>query len=131
MLKKYCLSFVVFVAVIAIFTGCGSTRFVSQKEKVTLLGNPTTGYMWEYTIKDDSVVTVAENVKNLGRENEIGTPSLFEYSIKSLRPGKTELRFEYRKPWEKNSKSTETYVYGIFVAESGKVKVTEIKEKGN
>ena len=87
--------------------------------------------MWEYTIKDDSVVTVAESVKNLGRENEIGTPSLFEYSIKSLRPGKTELRFEYRKTWEKNAKSSETYVYGIFVAESGKMKLTEIKEKRN
>ena len=113
-----------FCFVIMGFSSCASTRFKREEETIKLKGNPTTGYNWFYEISDDSIIAVEGYVKYLGDEMVVGAPSMFTYTITSLKPGQTTLRFEYKRPWE-TVEPIETKEYIITVAENGKIKIEE------
>ena len=51
--------------------GCKSAAFKTSEKNLELRGNPTTGYAWIYTVSDDSVIQVDEDIKYLG-DNGIG-----------------------------------------------------------
>ena len=105
-------------------TSCTSTRLQSDETTIQMKGNPTTGYNWFYEISDESIITVEENVKYLGDDMIVGAPSMFTYTITSLKPGQTTLHFEYKRPWE-TVEPIETKDYYITVTENGKIKITE------
>ena len=108
----------------ALFASCVSTRFASEEKTIQLKGNPTTGYNWFYQISDDSVIAVEEYVKYLGDDMVVGAPSMFTYTITSLKPGQATLHFEYKRPWE-TVEPAEIKEYIITVAENGKIKIEE------
>lgn len=111
---------------IILFVGCKTTSFKSQEKRLELMGNPTTGYTWTYIISDESIIQVSEDIQYLGKGEVTGAPSLFLYRIESLKPGKTKLRFEYKRPWEKN-KPDQVRFYEVTVRENGKINMNEKK----
>ncbi|MBO4318976.1 MAG: protease inhibitor I42 family protein [Treponema sp.] len=103
-----------------VFASCSSTQFKSSKKKIEMEGNPTTGYTWVYTIEDESIVCLEQKTKYLGSRNMSGAPSLFTYTVISLKPGTTKITFEYKRPWEdKPAEKTKTYT--VTVDERGKI----------
>ena len=116
--------FLIIMCAFALFTSCVSTRFASEEKTIQLKGNPTTGYNWFYQISDDSIIAVEEYVKYLGDDMVVGAPSMFTYTITSLKPGQATLHFEYKRPWE-TVEPAETKEYIITVDEKGKIKIEE------
>ena len=114
----------IFGFVIISLSSCASTRFQSEETTIQMKGNPTTGYNWFYKISDESIIAVEENVKYLGDDMIVGAPSMFTYTITSLKPGQTILHFEYKRPWE-TVEPIETKDYYVTVTENGKIKITE------
>ncbi len=111
-----------------IFTGCTTTKgFKSDETKLYLKGNPTTGFSWILYIEDASIVDKEESSEYLGADGVVGAPSRFCYTIRSLKPGNTTLRFEYRRPWEKNP-PLELHIYDISVETDGKLLIQERTE---
>ena len=106
----------------AVFSSCSSTHFKSSKKKIEMKGNPTTGYTWFYTIEDESIVRLEQKTKYLGSRNMSGAPSLFTYTIISLKPGTTKITFEYKRPWE-DKPAEDTTIYTVTVDERGKIEL--------
>lgn len=109
-----------------IFEGCKSIAFKSSETRLELRGNPTTGYTWIYTIGDESIIQIDEDIKYLGKEGMVGAPSLFTYTVRSLKQGNTNLKFEYKRPWE-NKQAEEVRFFEVTVKENGKISMTEKK----
>ena len=109
-----------------IFAGCKSASFNSSEKILELKGNPTTGYTWIYTIGDESIIRVDEDIQYLGKEGLVGALSLFTYTVRSLKQGNTNLKFEYKRPWE-NKQAEEVRFFEVTVKENGKINMTEKK----
>lgn len=92
-----------------IFAGCSSKKIEAEnpseieKADIILSGNPTTGYTWEYTIEDESVIEINENIVYLGKDGIVGAPSSFNYKILPKKTGETKIHFIYHRPWEEDS----------------------------
>lgn len=121
-MKKIC----ILLLFCLIFEGCKSIAFKSSEKILELRGNPTTGYTWIYTIGDESIIQVDEDLKYLGKEGMVGAPSLFTYTVRSLKQGNTNLKFEYKRPWE-NKQTEEVRLFEVTVKENGKISMTEKK----
>ena len=109
-----------------IFAGCKSASFNSSEKILELRGNPTTGYTWIYTIGDETIIQVDEDIQYLGKKGVVGAPSLFTYTVRSLKQGNTNLKFEYKRPWE-NKQAEEVRYFEVTVKENGKINMTEKK----
>lgn len=110
------------------FTGCTTVKgFKSDETNLYLKGNPTTGFNWIMQLDDPSIVEVEESSEYLGADGVVGAPSRFCYTIRSLKPGRTTLHFEYRRPWEKNP-PLEVRIYDISVETDGKLHIQERNE---
>ena len=110
-----------------ILTGCTTVNgFKSDETKLYLKGNPTTGFSWILQIQDSSIVEIEESSEYLGADGVVGAPSQFCYTIRSLKPGNTVLRFEYRRPWEKNP-PLELHLYDVTVEKDGKLILQELE----
>lgn len=109
-----------------LLAGCKSVSFNTNEKTLELRGNPTTGYTWIYTVEDDSIILVEEDIKYLGQDGVVGAPSLFTYTIKSLKQGKTTLKLEYKRPWEDKA-AEEIRYFVVTVKENGKIILTEKK----
>lgn len=107
-----------------LFAGCSTTSFKSDKTTLELNGNPTTGYTWLYSIGDETIISVDEDVKYLGAKGVMGAPSKFTYTIKSLKAGNTSLKFEYKRPWE-DKEAEEVRLYDVNVKENGKIELKD------
>lgn len=122
--KSACLWILICGIMGTVTISCASAKFRSDTKTIELKGNPTTGYTWVYEIEDESIILIDEKIKYLGKKNMVGSPSLFTYTIKSRKPGTTELRFEYKRPWEDKS-AEEKVTYSVTVDESGKIEIGE------
>ncbi|MBQ7159395.1 MAG: protease inhibitor I42 family protein [Treponema sp.] len=107
-----------------LFAGCMSDDFKTDTTKIELTGNPTTGYTWNYTLSDNTIIQVEEDIQYLGAQGLVGAPSRFVYTIKSQKPGTTSLKFEYKRPWETEAPE-EVRLYAVTVTTDGKINVEE------
>lgn len=102
---------------------CSTVKFESNTKVIELEGNPTTGYLWVYSIEDDSIIKVEEESQYLGNDGVVGAPSLFKYIIKSVKAGSTSITFEYKRPWEDSM--LKKVHYEVKVKTNGEIVVTE------
>lgn len=91
------------------FVSCASNKnvqFVScpatENARISMIGNPTTGYSWEYSQNPDGIVSVQESQTYLGEGEIVGAPSRFDYVLSPVKDGETTLTFVYRRSWEKD-----------------------------
>lgn len=116
--------FILILMLSSLFLSCASSKFSSRKTQIQLKGNPTTGYTWIFEIEDESIIRVEEDIQYLGKDGIVGAPSLFTYTVHSLKPGSTMLKFEYKRPWEEKEPA-KTCLYEITVSEDGKIILNE------
>lgn len=104
---------IIYIAVIAaaIITSCATSAKaeVEPTLSIELEGNPTTGYIWDYTAEGSGEIEIAE--ERIEKTSELlGAPSIFYYSFRGVKEGNVTLIFEYARPWEDGEKLyTEIY----------------------
>jgi len=106
------------LAVTAVDKGKTLTVKVGQEIIVSLKGNPTTGYSWSLAGIDGQAVALDGEVKYKEDRHPagmVGVPGMFHAKFKTLKPGKSTVRLEYRRPWEKDVKPVETFEVTVSV----------------
>jgi inhibitor of cysteine peptidase len=99
----------------------GTTLELAKRQRLTirLPANPSTGYSWEETAPPQAAVLKAgrpaefESAPNPTRMVGVGGTTVFHYTATG--PGQTQLRFEYRRPWEKGVPPVQTVQYTVSV----------------
>ena len=72
-------------------------------------GNITTGFAWYYTGKDtvDGVELKKNDYVTEQRDRIVsGAPGIFRFYFEAKKAGRHELKFEYKRPWEKDVEPT-------------------------
>lgn len=72
---------------------------------VALESNPTTGYGWALDGKEDATVVRKVSDEFVGKPHPpgmVGVGGTERWTFQAAKPGKTALRFIYRRPWEKD-----------------------------
>lgn len=109
-----------------VFGSCTSAKVEKSSAnentaKITLEGNSTTGFSWEYSQNPDGIVEISETETYLGKGDIVGAPSRFDYVLSPVKDGETTLTFIYRRSWE-TEPPAETKSYKVTV-KAGKVSV--------
>jgi inhibitor of cysteine peptidase len=95
------------------------TAKVGQAITVLLKGNPTTGYSWDWAgvigdaVAKDGDVAYATDKHPPGM---VGVGGMFTAKLKAVKPGKSTVRLEYRRPWEKDVKPQEDDIFTVTVS---------------
>jgi inhibitor of cysteine peptidase len=85
--------------------------------RVTLDGNPTTGYTWHYTISDGSVLAlVSGSYTAPGSSDAVGAGGSYAWDFKALKAGETVVTFKYYRDWEGEASADKTAVYTVTVS---------------
>ncbi len=84
---------------------------VKAAEEFVILadGNITTGFAWYYTGKDtvDGVELKKNDYVTEKRDRIVsGAPGIFRFYFEAKKAGRHELKFEYKRPWEKDVEPT-------------------------
>jgi len=98
--------------------GKSLTVKVGQEVVVLLKGNPTTGYTWLLAGIEGPSVALDGKVQykeNPHPEGMVGVPGMFQAKFKAFQPGKSTVKMEYRRPWEKNQKPIKTFEVSLSV----------------
>ncbi len=106
---------------VTVLAGC-SGKFEEKTKILNFNGNPTTGYTWTYEVEPEGIIDVLSDVTYLGDWDTVGAPSLFTYTLTSLKEGNCDLVFSYKRPWEKKKPEKEIK-YKVTVTKSGKIKM--------
>jgi inhibitor of cysteine peptidase len=78
---------------------------------IVLPANPTTGYGWQVEADDAFLALLSQEFEPAGAA--VGAGGLEAFHFRALQPGSTELRFQYRRPWE--SQALETRHYPVII----------------
>lgn len=103
-----------FIALLMTLTACGSaavkldeqdngqTVEVNSGDKITITleGNPTTGYSWELSEFDASVVEPAGEADYKSDSKLLGSGGVYTFTLNALAPGATTMKFIYHRSWE-------------------------------
>lgn len=73
-----------------------------QKLEIKLAGNPTTGFNWEVSEIDDSIIKQSGEAEYKSDSDLIGSGGMFTYSFEAVQPGTTTLKLIYHRSWEKD-----------------------------
>lgn len=75
-----------------------------EQFSVVLESNPTTGYQWSAQYDKEIIKLIDDKYEPLNKNQQIvGAPGKQMFVFKALKKGKTELKFEYARTWEKDS----------------------------
>lgn len=121
--------FVVTLIAVILLVACGSSATGLSEEdagrtvelragdslEVTLVGNPTTGYMWEVGSVDAAVLTQVGEPEFKADSDLIGAPGTITLRFEAVAPGETDLQLVYRRPWEEGVAPLETFEATIVV----------------
>lgn len=110
--KNFLLGLFASLALGTFIVGCTSTTAgdsqnmvnatVGETFTLTLRGNPTTGYSWEATEVPSEVLLTEKHYEQDKTETMmVGVGGTFHFHFKAVKKGEANIRFEYRRPWEK------------------------------
>jgi len=107
---------------------CFSKSVILTEEKTTatvkkgslftieLASNITTGYTYEKSqVYDPEKVQLVKWAYKPPETKLLGAAGQEIFTFKALRPGQTEIRLTYRRPWEKESAGQQTLVFKITI----------------
>ncbi len=115
MKKTLLITSLLIVAVLGL-TACGSSTVkvgeeangqtieltTGQKLQIKLVGNPTTGFNWDVSEIDESVIKQSGEAEYKSDSNLIGSGGMFTYNFEAVQPGVTTLKLIYHRSWEKD-----------------------------
>ena len=83
--------------------------------------NGGTGYSWIATGYDESIVKMAEQrTRPIRGTDAVGAPQLHTMNFVGVKPGRTRITFELRRPWETTEPPAQTRRTTIYVIEAPK-----------
>jgi predicted secreted protein len=121
---KIALKCLFLVVVSGILFGCAGGQAVSLKDadngktiemkvgqalKVSLGGNPTTGYNWYVASVDAAILQQAGEPGFKASSSALGAGGVITLSFQALKAGQTPLLLEYKRIWETGVPAIETY----------------------
>lgn len=86
-----------------------------QDLKVELEANPTTGYSWEILTSDGGVARAIGEPEYASSSAAVGAGGLQTFRVRALSEGKEEIKFRYRRPWEKGKEPAIIYTVHLTV----------------
>jgi len=104
--------------------GCNSHRTISIGEaengktveintgdtlKISLTGNPTTGYNWYVSSVDTQVLTQMGDPSFVASSNAMGAGGIITLTFQAPIAGQTSLQLEYKRAWETGVNPLQTY----------------------
>ncbi|MRH89014.1 peptidase inhibitor I42 [Nocardia sp. SYP-A9097] len=91
---------------------------IGQGLTVRLTANPSTGYLWELTQLDQSMVRQdggAEYEQDASPRDMVGVGGTSIWRFTARAPGATRLVLEYRRPWEQGIEPAERFTLNLNV----------------
>ena len=89
---------------------------VSDKIRVELCSNPTTGFQWTYQITGGTVVKEEDHdFEEPEDERLVGAAGKEVWTFEAVDKGIAEVRMEYRRSWEGGEKAEWTYTMTVTV----------------
>ncbi|MFA5335156.1 MAG: protease inhibitor I42 family protein [Candidatus Omnitrophota bacterium] len=80
---------------------------------IELPGNPTTGYTWEVSSVDPSILHKLGDFKFSTNSNVIGSPGKMALRFRVVGEGRMTLALAYRRSWEKNVAPIKTFSVNV------------------
>jgi inhibitor of cysteine peptidase len=80
---------------------------VGETFAIALAGNPTTGYTWHATVDPGHLEVVGETFEPAGKGVGSGGQEVFRF--RALAPGSSEIKYEYRRPWDKKARESKRF----------------------
>jgi inhibitor of cysteine peptidase len=87
--------------------------------RITLPGNPSTGYDWQVAQGAAGYLKLVGEPTFKAESSLDGAPGMITYTFKALKAGDTVLVMKYAQPWEKDQPATETAAIAIRVVAKG------------
>ena len=99
-----------------LFSGCQDGKD-QMTAKITLEGNPTTGYTWVYAMSPEGIVreVSSEYIPDKTKDNVAGSGGKFVFVFEAISPGETEITFSYLRTWETGIPAIKTVIYRALV----------------
>jgi inhibitor of cysteine peptidase len=129
MKKTAILLFAILIAC-ATLLGCSSRRTISVGEaengksveinagdtlKISLAGNPTTGYNWYVSSVDKQVLTQVGDPTFVASSNAMGAGGIITLTFQASMAGQTSLQLQYMRAWETGVNPLYTYSLMVVV----------------
>ena len=84
---------------------------------VTLVGNPTTGYSWEATAFDDTVLEmIGEPGYAPDSDLVVGSGGVYTFTFEATAVGEADLSLVYHRAWEDDVEPIETFTVHVTVS---------------
>lgn len=115
-MKKFLFSIMAVLLCITM-TGCGGKKEQndSNRLKISLYSNASTGYSWSYTVSNEDIISISKYYDNSGcAKDVVGCGGNDVFTIKGLKPGKVTLSMKYAFV-DPDERETKTAIYEITV----------------
>lgn len=83
--------------------------------KISLDGNPTTGYNWVVSDLDGAILKQLGDPEFKSDSNLMGAGGKITLTFQAIAAGKTTLKLEYRQPWDTTTLPEKTYEVNVEV----------------
>lgn len=104
------------MALMLVLTACGSSTVkvsndangqtielsAGQILEISLEGNPTTGFNWEVSEIDESVIKQSGEAEYKSESDLLGAGGTITYTFEAVQPGSSTIKLIYHRPWEKD-----------------------------
>jgi inhibitor of cysteine peptidase len=87
---------------------------VGDDLEIALPANPTTGYVWEVSSLEPTVLK-QDKAEFLPGDNAIGSGGMDVIKLHAINEGKSELAFIYHRPFEKNKPPLNTFEINLII----------------
>ena len=71
-----------------------------SRVSIKLEGNPTTGYLWDLTECDQTILAQSSEVDYKSGSSLVGAGGIYTFDFKAVDSGKTRVKLIYHRPWE-------------------------------
>jgi inhibitor of cysteine peptidase len=96
-------------------TGRSLELYVGDKLEVILLGNPTTGFQWEISDIDPSILRTSGEPDFEPSGNAVGSGGKITMCFEAVRTGQMKLTLIYHRPFEKDVPPAQTFEVAVTV----------------
>ena len=83
--------------------------------KISLAGNPTTGYNWYVSSVDTQVLTQVGDPSFVASSNAMGAGGIITLTFQAPLAGETSLQLQYKRIWETGVNPLQTYGLTVVV----------------
>ena len=83
--------------------------------KISLEGNPTTGYQWEVAAYNAVMLTRIGEPEYNSDSDKLGAGGIYTFTFKALAEGQSNLELVYHRPWEEGVLPIDIFTVSIHV----------------